>query len=141
MRTRGKGHGDDVTGRARGTIGRRGRRVASHPIVSIFVTPGVSVSFRYDEKGWSKGGKVPRGDANRAKGRDYPPRARLIDRVPFRGERGGFPSRENSIRELANIFIFKNEHIYIYCFFIYIKHLLREISPVLLTRDLLSFFP
>lgn len=63
MRTRGRRHRDDVTGRARGTIGRRGRRVASHPIVSIFVTPGVSVSFRYNEKGWSEDG-----NANRVKG-------------------------------------------------------------------------
>jgi len=82
----GRGHADDVTGRARGAIGRRGRRVASYPIVSIFVTPGAS--FRHDEKGWPEGEKVPRGDTNGAEGRDYPPRARLIDRVSFRRERG-----------------------------------------------------
>lgn len=96
--------------------------MASHPIVSIFVTPGVSVSFRYDEKGWSEGRKVPRGDANRAKGRDYPPRARLIDRVPFREERGGFPSRKFNLE--ANIFICKRTYI---GFFIYIKPLLYKI--------------
>jgi len=44
--------------------------------------------------GWD--GKVPRGDANGAEGRDRLPKARLIDRVSFRSERGvKFRSQEN----------------------------------------------